>query len=480
MAVGYKVRIWSIRTHVNKTKADTYSLRWIVEGAARTFTESFDTYGSAEAFRSKLLTARSTGEAFDLAEGLPVSMLRERRDGKTWYELTTEYVDLKWPHRAPGSRRTLAESIATLTCGLVEQKAKRSAPENLYKALVHWAYNKPNREAGPPPTEYAEAIRWIERHSLPVSAFLDPKVVRLAYTAITVQSNGARFKANTVESKRTGLTGPLAYAVEIGLLDANPLQRIKFERPRKTAAIDRRSVVNQDQARALIRAVQTSGTSGPLLVAFFATLYFAGLRPSEALDLRRGNCELPENGWGTLTFANANPYSGKEWTDNGQNRQRKELKHRAEDESRTVPACPELVAHLRAHITEFGTAADGRIFQSLKGEVLAQGTYDRVWKKAREAALSVDQVDSPLGKSPYDLRHACLSTWLNAGVHAPLVAEWAGHTVEMLLSTYAKCIHGQEGAARRRIAEALGGINLDEDDRQETEDKSGEGGQESG
>lgn len=46
------------------------------------------------------------------------------------------------------------------------------------------------------------------------------------------------------------------------------------------------------------------------------------------------------------------------------------------------------------------------------------------------------------------------------GVHAPLVAEWARHTVEMLLSTYAKCIHGQEAAARDRIAQALGGANL--------------------
>ncbi|HEV2342694.1 MAG TPA: hypothetical protein VGS97_01255 [Actinocrinis sp.] len=82
-----------------------------------------------------------------------------------------------------------------------------------------------------------------------------------------------------------------------------------------------------------------------------------------------------------------------------------------------------------------------------------------MWKKAREAVLTPAQVASPLGKRPYDLRHACLSTWLNAGVHAPLVAEWAGHTVEMLLSTYAKCIHDQEAAARARIGEALGGIN---------------------
>ena len=48
-----------------------------------------------------------------------------------------------------------------------------------------------------------------------------------------------------------------------------------------------------------------------------------------------------------------------------------------------------------------------------------------------------------------------MSTWLNAGVPAPQVAEWAGHSVEMLLSTYAKCVDGQEDLARKRIEEAL-------------------------
>jgi hypothetical protein len=36
----------------------------------------------------------------------------------------------------------------------------------------------------------------------------------------------------------------------------------------------------------------------------------------------------------------------------------------------------------------------------------------------------------------------------------------------MLLSTYAKCIHSQEAAAQKRIAEALGGINVEDPDDQ--------------
>jgi hypothetical protein len=35
------------------------------------------------------------------------------------------------------------------------------------------------------------------------------------------------------------------------------------------------------------------------------------------------------------------------------------------------------------------------------------------------------------------------------------VAEWAGHSVNVLLRVYAKCIDGQEDAAKRRIADEL-------------------------
>jgi hypothetical protein len=48
-----------------------------------------------------------------------------------------------------------------------------------------------------------------------------------------------------------------------------------------------------------------------------------------------------------------------------------------------------------------------------------------------------------------------VSLWLNAGVPAPQVAEWAGHSVHVLMKVYAKCIDGQQEAAKRRIEDAL-------------------------
>ncbi|MBV9728414.1 MAG: integrase [Pseudonocardiales bacterium] len=82
--------------------------------------------------------------------------------------------------------------------------------------------------------------------------------------------------------------------------------------------------------------------------------------------------------------------------------------------------------------------------------------YMRAWRAARRATFTDEIYSSPLARTPYALRHACVSTWLNGGVPATQVAEWAGHSVEVLLKVYAKCLDGQGGIARRRVQEALG------------------------
>jgi integrase len=76
-------------------------------------------------------------------------------------------------------------------------------------------------------------------------------------------------------------------------------------------------------------------------------------------------------------------------------------------------------------------------------------------REHRGQALTEEEQASPLAKRIYDLRHACLSLWLNAGVPPTQVAAWAGHSVEVLLRIYAKCIDGQDAIAKCRIAEAL-------------------------
>jgi len=61
-----------------------------------------------------------------------------------------------------------------------------------------------------------------------------------------------------------------------------------------------------------------------------------------------------------------------------------------------------------------------------------------------------------LAETPYDLRHAAVSTWLNGGVPPADVAAWAGHSVEILLKIYAKCLDGGTELLRQRVQQALG------------------------
>jgi len=70
------------------------------------------------------------------------------------------------------------------------------------------------------------------------------------------------------------------------------------------------------------------------------------------------------------------------------------------------------------------------------------------------------QVASPLAGRPYDLRYAEVSLWLNAGVPASEAAERAGHSVDVLLKVYAKCIDGQQETANRRITDARYGCDV--------------------
>jgi integrase len=150
--------------------------------------------------------------------------------------------------------------------------------------------------------------------------------------------------------------------------------------------------------------------------------------------------------------------AGAEWTDSRQRSEARGLKHREPGTGRTVPCSPELTAMLHRHLAEHGTAPDGRLFRGARGGGrLSSTVYGRVWSKAGDAAFTPEVVSSPLAKRPYDLRHAAVSTWLNAGVEATRVAEWAGHSVAVLLRVYAKCLDGGEQAARAKVQQAMTG-----------------------
>lgn len=87
-------------------------------------------------------------------------------------------------------------------------------------------------------------------------------------------------------------------------------------------------------------------------MALFACMYYAALRPAEAVGLRLQDCHLPTSGWGRLTIDVSRPEVNTQWTDTGDAHEERGLKHRGRHDVRPVPIPPELVKILRDHIAE--------------------------------------------------------------------------------------------------------------------------------
>lgn len=69
---------------------------------------------------------------------------------------------------------------------------------------------------------------------------------------------------------------------------------------------------------------------------------------------------------------------------------------------------------------------------------------------------SLGVVDAQTGLPPsYDLWHSGVTWRLNSGVPATEVAAWAGHSVEVLMRVYARCMTGLEDVWISRMDDAL-------------------------
>jgi integrase len=459
MQTSYEVRVWTIRTKAGVGSRKSHTVRWFV--ADSPWSRTFATRSLADGFRSGLVRAQKEGEAFRLLDGLPVSMAREV-SSIPWFAFAQQYIDLKWPRAAGKSRAGNADTMATVTPALLASERGRPTDAVVRKALTGWAFNT-KRRGDDKPVEIERALRWLGDNTLPVSLLDDPALLRRVLEQISLRMDGRPASGKTVARKRAVLHNALEYAVERQLINRNRLPEIKWTAPKESKSIDKRIVINPKQATALLREVgaqqvvdQPRRSSGPMLVAFFGAMYYSALRPEEAAMLRKQDLSIPESGWGELLLSETAPVAGAAWTDSGDRRDRRQLKQRARGEVRTVPCPPPLTTLLHAHLSRHGTSADGRLFRNLVGGDLAESTVARVWTKARKAALTAEEYASPLGRRPYDLRHACVSTWLGSGVPSTQVAEWAGHSVAVLHQIYAKVIAGQEDSARRLIEAALG------------------------
>jgi integrase len=183
-------------------------------------------------------------------------------------------------------------------------------------------------------------------------------------------------------------------------------------------------------------------------------MYYAGLRPSEAVIARWGDLvDLPGDGWGTLRLRKAAADAGKAFTDTGTARQETGLKWREDNAVRVVPLPPVLVRLLRDFMPTT-VEADALVCPGRGGEPASSSTVQREWSMARGDVLGAE-VDRRCLHRPYSLRHSAASLWLGLGIGPADVAARLGHSIEELLRTYADVLRSHREAANGTIGEAL-------------------------
>ncbi|MEU5429973.1 site-specific integrase [Streptomyces olivoreticuli] len=462
----FDVSLWSISKTGRKSRP--WRVRWVVAG--QVFGDTFTTYPLAESRRNELWHSMNRrGEPFEIESGLPESEVRaaaeaaeaanaEPKLDPTWWEFSREFMKRRWRTAAAKTREGFADSLASAALGMMGEGS--DTPDLLaVRRAVRWAV-VPAHEGEEPPPDLEKVCEWLADNSMPLSALGKTRVAEDVHYRLAYRLDGKLAARETYKRRRRCFNAAIAYAIQSGYLDQNPVAA--FERPAtaRGASIDPRILMNPVQAREFLIAVSYVGSvnrnRGRRLVAFFGCILYAAMRPAEVVGLRLADCYLPETGWGMLTLRETRPVSGKRWTDTGERHDRRGLKMRDPEADRPVPIPPELVAMLRAHLKEFGTASDGRVFQNERGGLVGTTSYYRVWVEARSYAFPPPKFHSPLAENPYAGRAFCITQWLLAGLAIAEAARRAGTSPEVIDRHYAGLIDNSEEEDNKKIEETMG------------------------
>jgi len=295
------------------------------------------------------------------------------------------------------------------------------------------------------------AHQWLCEHSLTWDR-LDDQVLESLLNAYAHRADGAPASPNTFTRKRTVFHALVHFAVRRKRLPTDPFDTTDWKPPRTNKTPEPGRVPSADDVEILLRAVAACRGSGPALVAFYATLFYGGLRIAEARALRVDDLDLPASGWGHITVRRSFTSPGTAHTDDGASGEHRELKWRARGDTRLVPIPETLVRRLQHHLAAF-PPVDGWVFTNAKGRFWDNGRISRTWIRAKGRALPPG--DPLQNCRPYDLRHGNASMLLNAGVPATDVASRLGHSVDVLQTTYAHLIDRDRPRANELVDKYL-------------------------
>lgn len=410
-----KVSVWEIADRRHLTSGRPWMVRWKV--GVQPHAVSFPTRTAADGFRSRLLVAVGNGERFDTGTGLPASWAVSEYTVASWAK---QWFDGETPTWAPRSRSNAADTLVKALPALTAPRAPQP-PASIRSDIRDWLAGS------------ADCPPWLARWSRPLVE-VSKDECKAAQAALSVKDNGEPAEASSISRHRRLMRKFFGDAVDAGHIPDNPWPKAGAARAatRVRKTVDVNALPDPDTVRALL-----DGIANPGRRMLLACMFYAGLRPGEAIALRVEDLTLPDSGWGAIEVRQAVRKSTKRWTGAGEG-----IGDPKVGSFRTVPAPPALVELLR-------TWADGRteglVVATRKGTPVGLSSLAKTMREASGGRWT-----------PYDLRHCAATLWLRARVPIGEVARRLGHSPEVLLSTYAGVMMGDEATANGLIEAALG------------------------
>jgi len=440
---GPQVVVYELQVRPDKKKKHVVAWR-VGKSQPR---RAFSTKKEADLFRSQLITAKADGERFN-----PTTNLPERWNDKSNVSLADavhKWFRQNYASWAPKTRRSAAEPLGDLLIAMVKDPSRAlpvstfsslTPQASMHRQIMDWLSTSPQN---------AKTPLWLAKNTLLMSDITKQKCADVD-TRLRLRLDGTPKMPATQRRFRSNINAFFNWACDTQeFLELNPWpqsNRAPRRSDRQTSIIanpgtpvNQQSLLSPSVAIATIDRpigkTERKGLRARRLL--LATMWFAGLRPGEAVALRIEDCTLPKTGWGALKIVRAKTGAGRRWTGIG------EHVGGPKTVDRIVPIPPELVSRIVAHV---GDRTSGLVAPNERGEMVDVGNLSKTWRSLRQDK-----------SRPYDLRAARASLHVNSRRPLATVALEMGHSKETLLKHYLRPFEGDEEVGLEEVERLLDG-----------------------
>jgi hypothetical protein len=141
---------------------------------------------------------------------------------------------MKWKLASAKYRKDIARAVIAASPALLSEADGRPNNADIRRALLRYGFNTKQRVY--PPDDVAEILAWATRNSIPMSALAEPAVARRILDQASGRLDGKSAAASTARRNRTILANAMDYAIELGLIDSNPIRALKWTQRRQSAS----------------------------------------------------------------------------------------------------------------------------------------------------------------------------------------------------------------------------------------------------